>query len=281
MADRFDQFALFGGQFAFQQQSGHGDDAVHGRADFVAHVGQELGFSARSGLGGHLGGFQIVVCPRQLVLELLVAQGGPNTRAQLGDLTRFGDVIGRSEFETADLIRCVVPGGEDDDRDVAQIGLLLQFLEHCEAVVFRKAEVEQDEIDLVAPREFEAIAPVPSAPESDVVLLQAGDEQVVQTLLVIDQKNLWRGRAHPGTVHCPSGTTIVIPAISRKVYLFLLFLLKHKTDPTVFVGHLAEQFSRFRQLSRRGQLFQVGAQSGEPTSAEVAGASLQAVGRFL
>ena len=36
------EFALLGRQVGHQQQVGHADDAVHRRANFVAHVGQEL-----------------------------------------------------------------------------------------------------------------------------------------------------------------------------------------------------------------------------------------------
>ena len=68
VADRFDQLALFGGQFRFQQQAGHGDDAVHRRADFVAHVGQKFGFRACGGFGDHAGGLQRVIGLGQLVL---------------------------------------------------------------------------------------------------------------------------------------------------------------------------------------------------------------------
>ena len=46
-AGGFDVFALFVGQFGIQKQGGHADDAIHGRADFVAHVGQEFRFGER------------------------------------------------------------------------------------------------------------------------------------------------------------------------------------------------------------------------------------------
>ena len=38
-----------------QSQLGHADDAVHRRADLVAHVGQELALGAVGGLGRFLG----------------------------------------------------------------------------------------------------------------------------------------------------------------------------------------------------------------------------------
>jgi len=37
--------ALFGREFRVEQQTDHADDPVEGRADLVAHVRQELGFS--------------------------------------------------------------------------------------------------------------------------------------------------------------------------------------------------------------------------------------------
>ena len=46
-AGGFDVFALLVGQVGVEQQRGHADDAVHGRADFVAHVGQEFGLGER------------------------------------------------------------------------------------------------------------------------------------------------------------------------------------------------------------------------------------------
>ena len=46
------EFALLHAQLRVDQQARHADDAVHGRADFVAHVGQELAL----GLGGTQGG---------------------------------------------------------------------------------------------------------------------------------------------------------------------------------------------------------------------------------
>ena len=53
----------------FQQQAGHGDDPVHGCADLVAHVGEEIGFGARRGLGRDPSGEQLVIGLRQFILE--------------------------------------------------------------------------------------------------------------------------------------------------------------------------------------------------------------------
>ena len=45
-------FALFGGELCLEGQFRHADDSVHGRADFVAHVGQEFAFGAAGGFRG-------------------------------------------------------------------------------------------------------------------------------------------------------------------------------------------------------------------------------------
>ncbi len=42
-----DEVALFLAQLRRREHRRHADDAVHGRADFVAHVGEELGLRAR------------------------------------------------------------------------------------------------------------------------------------------------------------------------------------------------------------------------------------------
>ena len=45
-------------EFGSQQQFGHADDAVHGRANFVAHVGEEFAFSLARLFGRLLGSFE-------------------------------------------------------------------------------------------------------------------------------------------------------------------------------------------------------------------------------
>ena len=57
---------LLGGQLGVQGQLGHAEDAVHGRADLVAHVGQELALGAVGGLGGLLALAQRLVDPLEL-----------------------------------------------------------------------------------------------------------------------------------------------------------------------------------------------------------------------
>ena len=51
----FDVMALVRSQVCLQQQLDHANDAVHGGADFVAHVGQEAALGAIGGLGAFAG----------------------------------------------------------------------------------------------------------------------------------------------------------------------------------------------------------------------------------
>ena len=64
--DQAQVLALLRGERGVQGQVGHAEDAVHGRADLVAHVGQEHALGPVGGLGRLLG-------PAQLLLGLLLA----------------------------------------------------------------------------------------------------------------------------------------------------------------------------------------------------------------
>ncbi len=71
-AEGLDVVVLGGVELGLEQEAGHADDAVHGRADFVAHVGEELALGAVAGLG-HVAGLDELL----LVLDALgdVARG--------------------------------------------------------------------------------------------------------------------------------------------------------------------------------------------------------------
>ena len=56
-------------QVGVEGQLGHADDAVHGRADLVAHVGQELALGPVGGLGGVLGLAQFLLGPLASVMS--------------------------------------------------------------------------------------------------------------------------------------------------------------------------------------------------------------------
>ena len=57
--DHVQVLALLAVKIGLQGQVGHAEDAVHGSADFVAHVGQELALGLVGGLGSFFGTLQL------------------------------------------------------------------------------------------------------------------------------------------------------------------------------------------------------------------------------
>ena len=60
-AGGFDEIALLRSEAGLQQKSGHADHAVQGRADFMAHVGQEFALRPAGLLGGPFGFAQFIL----------------------------------------------------------------------------------------------------------------------------------------------------------------------------------------------------------------------------
>ena len=60
------EFALFPGELCVEQEVGHSDDAVHGRADLMTHVSQEQSFGPICRFGVLLGVVQLLLCPLSL-----------------------------------------------------------------------------------------------------------------------------------------------------------------------------------------------------------------------
>ena len=144
--DRLHVTVLLVGQRGFQQQAGHGDDAVHGGADLVAHVGQELRFGARRSFRRQARGQQLAVGLGQLVLQLFGAQHRSHACPQLSGLKRLGQVIHGPQLEPPQLVGRAVPGGEDNDGDGLRLGALLELPQQLEAVDARQSQVQQDQI---------------------------------------------------------------------------------------------------------------------------------------
>ena len=92
--------ALLGGQVGVQGQLGHAEDAVHRRADLVAHVGQELALGPVGGLGRLLGLLQLLLGP--LAVGDVVADADDQSVGQAPHRAE-GDVDGecRPPFATA------------------------------------------------------------------------------------------------------------------------------------------------------------------------------------
>ncbi len=64
----FGQFLLLWVEGGLQQQVGHAQHPDHRGADFMAHVGQELGFGLAGRFGSPLGLFQLGDGPAELAV---------------------------------------------------------------------------------------------------------------------------------------------------------------------------------------------------------------------
>ncbi|KAI3479879.1 hypothetical protein L1887_58027 [Cichorium endivia] len=126
--DRDEVLALRARQLGLEGERGHADDAVHGRADLVRHVGEELGLGAVGELGGLPGGGVLLDTVAETVDHLVdlglervhlagrldgdeagkVAVGGGG--GDLGKGTHLrGEVVGHD----VDVVRNLAPGALD------------------------------------------------------------------------------------------------------------------------------------------------------------------------
>jgi len=71
--DGLEVLALLEGEVGLEGEFGHAEDAVHGGADLVAHVGEELALGAVCGLGDLLGLFEDAVAAADLGEHLVEA----------------------------------------------------------------------------------------------------------------------------------------------------------------------------------------------------------------
>ena len=70
----------------------------------------------------------------------------PHARQQLLELERLGDVVDGADLESADLVDRLRQRRHEDDRDVADGGILLEPFACREAVQVGHQHVEQDQI---------------------------------------------------------------------------------------------------------------------------------------
>jgi hypothetical protein len=131
-ADRLGVFALDRAELEVEEQAGHADHAVHRRADFVAHVGEELALGLGGGLGGLLGVAQLDGALRDELfeireLELRLPREIPFFGERRGELQGLDVVegfledhefVGLAEFLAHLIPRVIRVRGADDDLDL-------------------------------------------------------------------------------------------------------------------------------------------------------------------
>ena len=114
--DGFEIAALLAGQRRFEEQADHGDDAIHGCADLVAHGREKFGLGAHGGFGGLAGLGQIIVVPVQCVVPAFRFQMGAQLGAKNQVLERCAHAITHPEIERAQFVRLPVRIGERNDK---------------------------------------------------------------------------------------------------------------------------------------------------------------------
>ena len=82
------------------------------------------------------------------IVKFLDAQQRAHAGHQRRLLERLGEIVVAACFETNDDVARVGLGGHQNDRHEAQRGVLLELLEHRDAVELRHHDVEQDEVGL-------------------------------------------------------------------------------------------------------------------------------------
>ena len=84
---------LFGQEGSGLQDVDHADDAIHGRADLVAHVGQEFGFGAVGRVGDDVGALQL----GRFLLNQILQPVAVLLQLQLGGLARINVADGAAQ----------------------------------------------------------------------------------------------------------------------------------------------------------------------------------------
>ena len=187
-AGGLDIIALLVRQFGVQQQGGHADDAVHGRADFVAHVGQELGLGERGFLellverneGGVAFDELLLAFAQRPVggIALQQVQVGLRVIANPGDqldlVGQLHQVIIGAEGKGLAFDLGVLVRGEDDDGGVFGGRVGAELLDQREAVHAGHHQVLENHRGLDLVGDGEGLAGVGAVMEINVGLVGQG-----------------------------------------------------------------------------------------------------------
>ena len=203
-AGGLDIIALFIGQIGVQQQPRHANDAVHGRADFVAHVGQELGLGERGFLellverneGGVAFDELLLAFAQRPVgrIALQQVQVGLRVIANPGDqLDLVGQlhqvIIGAEGKGMAFDLRIFVRG-EDDDGNVFRGRVGAELVDQREAVHAGHHQVLQNHRGLDLVRNREGFAGVGAVMKINVRLIRQGAaDRFTDHGLVVHEQN--------------------------------------------------------------------------------------------
>ncbi len=128
----------------------------------------------------------------------LAFEGANDAGLDFEEVERLVDVVHRAEVERAELVLRAVAAGEDDDGDGFERGIGLEGREHVEAIHVRQAEVEEDQVKLVGPRQRQRPRALGGDGGLDVVGLKGDREQVGHLGAVLDNQNSGCAHDEPG-----------------------------------------------------------------------------------
>jgi len=100
------EIALIVLQVGLQEQPGHGNDAVHGRADFVTHVREKIRFGARFVFRSQARRLSTRDWARQFVQQTLAVAEPPGRAPQLGRVARFDDMVPMPRDRSCAISEC-------------------------------------------------------------------------------------------------------------------------------------------------------------------------------
>ena len=190
--DGLDVVPLLRRQTGAQEQAGHGDDAVHGRANLVAHVGDELGLALRRAFRRRAGEAEFPRAFREQIMRALLPRRREDARFQFGKNEGLGDEVVRAELEGLDfLLNCPVRG-EHDHGDVRDLDGRLERAQHGQTVHAGQAQVEQHHIEDAVMNFFQRLEAVPH--DGNVVTGQAAANGGGDLRLILHEQHGGRGR---------------------------------------------------------------------------------------
>ena len=125
----------------------------------------------------------------------------------LGERERLGDVVVAADREPLDLVRGVVPGGEEEHRDVDAVAA--EPLRDRDAVEVREHDVEDDEVGPEVLDPGQRVPTVGRRGDLEALVAERGGHRVGDRRLVVDDQHPRRpvpAAAHLGTLLAPRAT---------------------------------------------------------------------------
>ena len=134
-----------------------------------------------------------------LVTQLLLGEPRADAGAQEHRVDWLAQIVLRAELDAANDVLQSLDGRRDDDGHVAQVRVGDDLFEDLEAVHLRHLDVEQDEVEGLAPQPVEGDPSVLGKLDAMALRLDAAGEQEPVHLVVVDNEQSRAAFSHaPG-----------------------------------------------------------------------------------